>query len=151
MTEAKNILTFKSGIPGLPEEFKEFKFIALQENSAFYLLQSVLDEEICFILVDPFIFFPGYEFKLPEEDRNKIELQDIKDVAVFCIVNASRGIKEATVNLCAPLVVNTAKRLARQIVLNDGGHNLRQPLPAAAAARGGTACAGVVQKERPDY
>lgn len=151
MPEAQTIFTFRAGLPGLPEEFKEFRFVALQEDPVFYLLQSVLDEEICFIVADPFVFFPEYEFELPDEDKNKIDLQEIKDIAVFCIVNASRGIEEATVNLYAPLVFNTTKKLARQVILNDSGYNLRQPLPAAAAARGGTACAGVVQKERPDY
>ncbi len=126
-----NKITFKSGLPGLPEELKEFQLLAVEENSPFYLLQSTTEKEICFILINPFPVFPDYEFDLPPEEKNKLEIKAPQDLAVFCIVNAARGLKNATVNLLAPVVINTAKGLARQVVLQGEGYSLRQPLPAA--------------------
>ncbi|MBO8138212.1 MAG: flagellar assembly protein FliW [Desulfotomaculum sp.] len=130
MPEKDNILTFPSGLPGLPEE-KQFKLTALQQDSPFYLLQSARDENICFILINPFSVFPGYEFDLPEEEKNKLDIKNIEEVAVFCIVNASRGLKNAAVNLLAPVVVNTRTKTARQVVLNDKRYSIRHPLPLA--------------------
>lgn len=128
----ENVFIFKTGLPGLPEELKEFQFISLQKDSPFYLLRSVHDEKICFVLINPFVFFPDYEFDLPEEDKTKINVTDLKDVAVFCIVNASKGIKKATVNLLAPVVFNIKVGLARQVVLSDKRYNIRQPLSLSA-------------------
>lgn len=129
MLKPQVTFTFKSGLPGLAEEIREFAFYQLQKESPFYLLESIDNENICFILINPFDFFPNYEFELLEDDKDKINVEDIKDLAIFCIINASRGIKEATVNLLAPIVVNTSNGLARQIILDNNSYDLRQPLP----------------------
>jgi len=128
MTECNTVFTFTSGLPGLPEELKEFKFLTLQENSPYYLLQSVDDEQICLILLNPFSVFPEYEFNLPEEEKEKLKLENVQHVAVFCVVNASQGLKNATINLLAPVVVNTNTGLAKQVVLNDKRYSIRHPL-----------------------
>lgn len=129
MTDQQNIYTFKTGLPGLPEDLKDFNLIAIDKDSPFYLLQSTKDEEICFIVINPFLFFPGYEFDISNEEKTKLDLENNNDIAVFCIVNASEGLKTATVNLLAPIVVNTATGAAKQVVLNDQRYTIRQPLP----------------------
>lgn len=58
-------------------------------------------------------------------------------MAVFSIVNASKGLKKATVNLLAPVVVNTATGSARQVVLSDRRYTVRHPLPQAAEGKEG--------------
>ncbi|MEG6616517.1 flagellar assembly protein FliW [Peptococcaceae bacterium 1198_IL3148] len=131
------LLTFKSGLPGLPEEYNQFNLKTVQENSPFYILQSVQDEEISFILINPFPFYPDYEFDLPEEDKTKLSIKEPKDVAIFSIVNASKGFKKATVNLLAPVVVNITTGSARQVILNDKRYNIRHPLPLTTESREG--------------
>lgn len=126
--KGQNIINFCDGLPGF-QGFKEFTLMALHEDNPFYFLQSVKKEEICFILINPFNIFPDYEFDLPDTDMRKLNVRDPKDLAVFSIVNASRGIKSATVNLLAPVVVNTANGMARQAVLNDSRYSVRHTLP----------------------
>lgn len=121
-------ITFKTGLPGLPEELKQFQLLAVEQNSPFYLLQSTSDKEICFILINPFPVFKDYEFELPEEDKTKLEIKEPKDITIFCIVNAAQGLKNATVNLLAPVVINITTGSARQVVLNDNRYNIRHPL-----------------------
>lgn len=123
------ILFFPSGVPGLPPELTRFELLFLAPESPFYFLQSLQDENVGFILVNPFFFFPGYEFDLPEEEAEALGLSSPKEVAVFCIVNASRGLRSATVNLLAPVVVNVTTGEARQVVLADSRYGLRHPLP----------------------
>ena len=128
----ENIITFKSALPGLPEELKEFQLLAVEQSSPFYLLKSVVEETICFILINPFAFFPEYQFELPEAEKNKLNLNDAgsdaKKVAVFCIVNASAGLSQATVNLMAPLIINTETNQAKQIMLSNEKYTIRHPL-----------------------
>ncbi|WP_051276658.1 flagellar assembly protein FliW [Desulfovirgula thermocuniculi] len=129
MRDGRTILNFPAGIPGLPPELKEFELLALAPDSPFFFLQSLQDENTGFILINPFFFFPTYEFELPGEETAALGISSPEQVAVFCIVNASRGLKNATVNLLAPVVVNVAAGTARQVVLVDRRYGLRHPLP----------------------
>ncbi|OPX94503.1 MAG: Flagellar assembly factor FliW [Pelotomaculum sp. PtaB.Bin104] len=128
MPEEQNIITFREGLPGLPE-LRKFTLVALQDSFLFYFLQSVEDDNTCFILINPFDLFPEYEFDLPEAEIKKVDGLSPEDLAFFCIVNASEGFKNATVNLLAPVIVNTVNKLARQVVLNDSRYSVRHPLP----------------------
>lgn len=123
------IITFPAGVPGLPAELTRFELAALAGDSPFFFLQSRQDENVGFILINPFALFSAYEFDLPDEEAEALGISDPGNVAVFCIVNASRGIKNATVNLLAPVVVNTATGVARQVVLTDSRYGIRHPLP----------------------
>ncbi|WP_207666908.1 flagellar assembly protein FliW [Desulfofundulus salinus] len=126
--ERGKTLTFPAGLPGLPADLTEFELVAAAEDSPFFFLQSLQDENTGFILVNPFAFFPDYEFDLPEEDARALGIKAPEEVAVFCIVNASRGLARATVNLLAPVVVNAATGTARQVVLVDERYSIRHPL-----------------------
>lgn len=129
MSQKQNIVTFPAGLPGLSREITGFSLISLGENSPFFYLQSLQDEETGFILINPFELFADYEFDLPDEVVQTMGLNSPGQVAVFCIVNASGGLKKATVNLLAPVVLNTASGKARQVVLNDKRYGIRHPLP----------------------
>ncbi|MDQ0285627.1 flagellar assembly factor FliW [Desulfofundulus luciae] len=121
-------IIFPAGLPGLPADLTEFELVAAAEDSPFFFLQSLQDENTGFILVNPFFFFPDYEFDLPDEEARALGVNSPDQVAVFCIVNASRGLAHATVNLLAPVVVNAATGTARQLVLVDERYSIRHPL-----------------------
>lgn len=140
LREGRTVLNFPAGIPGLPPELKKFELLALAADSPFFFLQSLQDENTAFILVNPFFFFPNYEFELPDEEAAALGISSPEQIAVFCIVNASRGLKNATVNLLAPVVVSVATGTARQVVLVDKRYGLRHPLPGIAKERAGDLC-----------
>jgi len=127
-TGPNKIITFPTGLPGLPAEWTEFELAAVAQDSTFFFLQSRQNENTGFILVDPFNFVPDYEFDLPEENARALGINTQKEVAVFCIVNAARGLTGATVNLLAPVVINTVTGAARQVVLVDRRYAIRHPL-----------------------
>ena len=130
MNTEKNIFTFPAGLPGLPVELNQYNLIALAEESPFFFLNSLQENDIGFVLVNPFMFFPDYEFELPAEESDILGFKKTtKEMAVFCIVNASQGLKNATINLLAPLMLNTATGAARQVILNDKRYSIRQSLP----------------------
>lgn len=129
MTHPPNVFILPTGLPGLPEELNKFELVALAKESPFFFFQSLQDDNVGFILVNPFVLFPGYEFDLPEEESEALGIKAPEQATIFCIVNASRGLNNATVNLLAPVVLNTATGTARQVVLNDRSYTTRHPLP----------------------
>ncbi|OMF61481.1 flagellar assembly protein FliW [Paenibacillus sp. FSL R5-0490] len=112
-----DIIYFPSGIPGFLEE-REF-FILPLEGTDLFVLQSVKTTEVAFIVTDPFVLFPQYEFDLPEETLGKLEIQSAKDVATFAILTVRDPFEETTANLQAPLVINQTKKIGKQIILNQ--------------------------------
>ncbi|WHY61438.1 flagellar assembly protein FliW [Cytobacillus firmus] len=113
----EDIIKFPTGIPGFFEE-KEFYIFPL-EGTELFVLQSVKTTEIAFIVTDPFVLFPQYEFDLPEEAIEKLEIQLDKDVATFTILTVREPFRETTANLQAPIVINQTKKLGKQVILSQ--------------------------------
>ncbi|WP_264739633.1 flagellar assembly protein FliW [Cytobacillus firmus] len=112
-----DIIQFPSGIPGFLEE-KEF-FILPLEGTELFVLQSVKVIEVAFIVTDPFLLFPHYEFDLPDEVIEKLEIQSAKDVATFAILTVREPFQDTTANLKAPIIINQLKKLGKQVILNQ--------------------------------
>ncbi|HBZ81761.1 flagellar assembly protein FliW [Brevibacillus sp. FSL K6-0770] len=118
-------LFFEDGIPG----FSHLQFFQLmqEEESPFFLIQSAEEREIGFWVVNPFVFFSGYEFELSEAAKTSLRIEDETPIAIFTIVTI-REMQRVSVNLKAPIVVNLANRMAKQVILQDDTYSIHQPL-----------------------
>ncbi len=126
-TEAVEPITFKRGLPGLGSS-RRFTLHVIEENPLFYYLQSLEEGDIGLILIDPFPCFPEYTLELNEPDRKELEIEQKEDVLVFTTVTVLEENKMTT-NLAAPVVMNTRKRLAKQVILPERVDEMRVPLP----------------------
>ncbi|MFS0919246.1 flagellar assembly protein FliW [Brevibacillus sp. 179-C 1.1 NHS] len=124
-------LFFEDGIPG----FSHLQFFQLiqEEEIPFFLIQSTEEKDIGFWVVNPFSFFPDYQFTLPEVSKEALRMEAESPVAVFSIVTI-RGNNQATVNLKAPIVLNLANRMGKQVILQEESYPIRQPLFSQQAA-----------------
>ncbi|MED1722416.1 flagellar assembly protein FliW [Brevibacillus parabrevis] len=118
-------LFFEDGIPG----FSHLQFFQLmqEEESPFFLIQSIEEKDVGFWVIDPFSFFQEYKFELPVVAKEALRVEDQSQMVIFSIVTI-RGNDQITVNLKAPIVVNLSNRMARQIILQDDTYSIRQPL-----------------------
>ena len=91
-------------------------------------LQSVDEPNLAFVVTDPTIFFKEYQVPLREETWQDLQLADEGDVQCFVICNKVG--EWLTGNLLGPIVVNSANRLAQQVVLTEKKWTTRQPLMA---------------------
>ena len=66
------------------------------------------------------------------EDVETLAVTSPQEVAVLVVVTVRSEPLEATANLAAPILVNTARRLGRQKVLSDSRYSVRHPLFATA-------------------
>ena len=130
----EKIFFFPQGLPGFPGERR---FVYLQEEEGFFgCLQSVDNPEVAFIVITPYEVCPGYEIELDDTATEELELTAAEDALLLAIVTIPPGRPEdATVNLQAPLVLNTARHRGSQVIIADSGYPLRLRLWAKEPAR----------------
>lgn len=125
--QEENILTFTQGIPGF-EQLQRYVLIQPDADVPFCFFQSVDDESLAFIIIDPFLFYPDYDFQLPENVQEELSIESEKDVKIWSIVSVPESFNDATVNLMAPLVVNLELMLGKQVILHDSDYRTKHRL-----------------------
>jgi flagellar assembly factor FliW len=89
-------------------------------RDSLWWLQSADREELVFLLADPFAFFPGYEVDVPPAELAQIGATEDATLMALVIVTLPAKPGEApSANLRAPLVVDAARRVLRQLVMTD--------------------------------
>ena len=124
--DEKDIIAFEEGIPGFPDE-RVFVLLGLTDDHSFFVLQSVNTSNLAFIVTSPFLTYPDYEFKVDDEIVQSLGLTE-EHISVFSIVTAKDPFEESTINLQAPLIIDTKKGKGKQIILNQTNYQTRTPL-----------------------
>jgi flagellar assembly factor FliW len=121
----ENILDFEEGILGF-EDIRRFGIINSEDpESPFSWIQAIEKPELAFALVDPFAIKKDYDFELKDENANFLRIEDPSQVAVFAIVVIPEDTKKISMNLKAPIIVNTNNKKAAQIILNSDKYTVR--------------------------
>jgi len=119
------VLTFAQGLYA----FEEKKRYVLLENedpeNPLWWLQSLDDPNLVFVLINPFLFKPDYEFDLSDEDVEELGIQKLEEVVVFSLVVIPDDIKKMTANLLAPLIINATTKKGKQIVLLNKNYSTK--------------------------
>ncbi|WP_138496174.1 flagellar assembly protein FliW [Paenibacillus pinistramenti] len=121
----ESLLQFPKGIPGFPH-LTQFELHHHDEH--FSVLQSLQEEETAFILVDPFPYIKDYEFEVPEDALNELQIKDETQIAVRCIVTWHSQKEKVCVNLVAPVLFNVETKAGKQVVLQNTAYTTRTPL-----------------------
>lgn len=122
----QDILLLKEGLFGF-EDFHEYLLIRFDpENPNLLCLQSLEEENLAFILVNPFLTMGDYRPRLTAEDMDLLKLNEDSEVTYYNLCVIREPLETSTVNLKCPLVINPQTRCARQIILDD--YPLKHPL-----------------------
>lgn len=108
-------ITFKGTILGF-KELDLFEFETIDENGPYAYLKSVEEENIGFVVANPFTFFKDYSFKLEEKDKSWLQIETHEEVLVLGIITIKTPFEKSTMNLTAPLVININHLTGSQIV-----------------------------------
>jgi flagellar assembly factor FliW len=124
------VIYVPGGLIGFPGQ-KRYVLLEHKKGSPFVWFQAVDEEDLAFLLIDPLLCKPDYEFRISPEDRRALELPDsCEGMQTLVIVNIAPGDSmEITANLLGPVVMNVKKKLARQIVLYQSSYLTRFPIP----------------------
>lgn len=116
-------------LPGFPQE-QRFALVRLDEDGVLMAFRSLEREDLQFVVVPPSPFYPDYAPVIGDDVVADLEIRDASDVLVLLVVRAGASVADTTVNLRAPLVINTETRRASQVVLDDPDLPLAAPLMA---------------------
>jgi flagellar assembly factor FliW len=123
----EDVFTLNPPLMGL-ESYRQYALVRPDPTLPFAYLQSVEEPAVCLLVVDPFAFHRNYEFDLSEMDEEGLEYPQPHEVLVYVTVTLRESLEDATVNLLAPLIFNSARRIGRQIVLHDSPYSTKTPL-----------------------
>ena len=106
------------------------KFVLLEspEVDPFRWLVSVDKPELSFAVIDPRLLVPDFHIGLAEPDRARLEITEESDVLPLAISVLSTPPEGSTANLKAPIVVNSTRMLAQQVVLTTSDYSVKHPL-----------------------
>ena len=131
----EQILDFPQGVLGFPAE-KQFALMEYKPDSPFYILQSLADADLTFLMINPFAFFNDYEFAMDDALMAEIGVTVDNPPTVFNIATVKDTIANMTVNLAGPVLVNMRDRKAAQWVIEKTQFPTRYPLfPAATGGK----------------
>jgi len=125
--DEKKLITFDDGIPGL-EEYKLYALLQFADSYPIIWLQSTENRGICLPVLDTFAVVKDYVFDINEEDVGLLGLLSPEELHVVNVMVIPEKLEEMTVNLAAPIIINTVASKAKQILLGGREYNVRVPI-----------------------
>ncbi|MEW6661704.1 MAG: flagellar assembly protein FliW [Bacillota bacterium] len=126
--DEQEVIKFPSGMLGF-EELNDYVLLPVSGNPAFTWLQAVQEPAVAFLLVDPFLFFQGYEVELQPRHEQALQVDGPDQVAVYAVVTIPpSGVKDMMANLVGPVAINLVKKRGLQLVLEGTGYTTRHLL-----------------------
>ena len=125
----KNLLfEFVSPIIGYNDK-KCFALVDYRPDSPFKWLQSTEDMYLAFPVTLCSYFNIDYQFELSDEDAKILDIKDANEILALNIVTIPQiNPQGATINLLAPIIINTTNNNAMQVILKDTKFPVRHPL-----------------------
>lgn len=125
-------IDFGPGILGFPDG-QRYVLVEIEDDEDYFWIQSVEIDDVAFLCIRPWDFFPDYELDVPDDVQEQIELLDPADSEVFLLLTTHHEddeLVDITANLLGPIILNSSNRRARQVVLNNSEYSTREPLVA---------------------
>ncbi len=123
----KDIISFPDGLPGFLDK-KKHVFLPVEGESPFIIMQSTDDPQIAFVTIEPGHFIQDYQFEIDTRSQKLLKIEDNSQITVFNIVTIKEKIKDITINLAAPLVVNFEEKIGKQIILDNENFPVHFPV-----------------------
>lgn len=126
----EKIIHFDDGILGF-EDYKDYTIlydIEADGKSFFSWLQSVDEKMLSFPIVNPLKVDENYNPTVNDEMLKPIGSYSDEDIAIFLLATIPQDVKEASVNMRAPLIINASTRKGIQLILDGQEYEIRHKL-----------------------
>jgi len=94
-----------------------------REDPAIRWLQAMEPPFHTFVVAEPWSVIPDYEPEIADADARQLDALSFAEANLYAIMTVSHAAHELTINLRAPLIVNSQLRLGKQVVLLNGEYN----------------------------
>lgn len=122
----KDIISFPEGIPGF-EQCHHFALLSSPELEPVHCLHNVEGPAVSFLAVDPRLVLPTFRNALTDADRTRLGVKDESALLWLALLTVDVD-GSASVNLRAPIVINSDRMIGYQIVPRDAVYPMRHPL-----------------------
>ncbi|PKM44502.1 MAG: flagellar assembly protein FliW [Firmicutes bacterium HGW-Firmicutes-8] len=120
----KDLIIIAGGVLGF-EGIQKFVLLDHDSETPFKWLQAVDNPELAFVVMEPFIFCPDYQFDLSDSDIEEIGLSKPEEAVVLTILVIPEDPKKMSANIKAPIVINQTNKKGKQIVLNNDEYPIK--------------------------
>jgi flagellar assembly factor FliW len=135
--EERQRVVFPQGLFGF-EDLTDYVLLDA-ERQPFYWLQSLDQEKVAFVLINPFLIRADYEANIGNDELEEIGINAPEKALIFSIVTIPPDGGPMTVNLQGPLAINRDTHQGKQAILADPRwktkHDVMAELGAARQAR----------------
>lgn len=124
-----DVITFVRSILGFTD-LNRYIIISRPESEPFKWLQSIDDPSVCFVIVDPIMFYPEYLIEISPYDIKQLSgTESLEDYQIYGIVTVPKGRPDQmSINLQGPVIINVKKLKALQLILNNPDYDIRYSL-----------------------
>lgn len=109
------IIDFPNGVYAFEENHRFVLLSPCGENKYPMWLQSIDNQNLCFIVFDPREFVPDYSIELDEETKALLEA-DGAELDLLCMAVVPNEYINTTLNLKSPIVINSASKKGVQVI-----------------------------------
>lgn len=126
----EKIIHFDNGVLGF-EDYKDYTIlydIEPEEEPFFSWLQSVEEPSLAFPIVNPFKVDKNYNPQINDGRLKTIGECEDEDLVVFFMATIPEDVKETSVNMKAPLIINSISRKGVQLIVEGMEYEIKHKL-----------------------
>ena len=125
----EKVIHFDSGVLGF-EDYKDYTILYdnEKEKSFFSWLQSTEESSLAFPIVNPFNVVESYNPQINDDMLESIGGISDEDTVVFLMATIPEDVKQASVNMKAPLIINASSRKGVQVIAEGQEYEIKHKL-----------------------
>lgn len=118
--QEEKIINFPGGIIGFPEltDFALIHDVERDSQSPVKWLQSMQEATFAIPVMDPLSVVPDYNPMVEDELLKPIAITDPESVFVLVTLTVPKNVEEMSINLQAPIVINSDTKKACQVIVD---------------------------------
>lgn len=123
------IITFSKGIVGFPD-LTEFALLHDSEkgSDSIHWLQSLQEPAFAMPVMDPLRVCPDYNPEVDDEILKNLGELDQDEMLVLVTLTVPKDVKQMSVNLKGPIVINAAQKTAIQVIVEGDEYPVKFPI-----------------------
>ncbi len=121
-----SIIQFDEGMLGFPND-KKFILIDDPCIEPFMLLQSIEQPHVSFFIFSA-AYLNDYQFTFPDREQEMLKAEKAEDLSVFLVTTFRKNPQKITINLQAPVLINSAEKKGLQFIIQDCDYEINYPL-----------------------
>ena len=125
--DESRIIRMAEGMLGF-EHLKKYVLLIPDDKNPFWWFQSIEDGAVAFVVISSFAVKPDYTPVISDDNIKLLEIVAPEEPVLLSAVTIRHDPFKVTANLKAPIVVNPARLLAKQVVLVESDYPVQYPV-----------------------